>query len=591
MNSRRIRWSRMPTLEAKRLRRAFAFAAALLCAGCAHGVRVQTDVLRVAVTSAPKTLNPLLATTTDEAFIAGLYLQPLLAFDRRGDARAVLARTVPSLRNGGIAPDGRTIVYHLRRGVVWSDGVPVTARDVIVSASAVMNPRNDVAIRNGFDDIASLNAPNPWTVVVHLKRPDAAFLDEFFVPGDGGGYVLPAHLLARSASLNRAPFNVQPISDGPFIVRNWERGDRVVLRLNPRYTGSRPRLRGIDVVTVPDAQAAVLQLQSGGVEMLFNVSSGSYRLLRGLRSSGISALTYPVGGWDAIALNVTRPGLRDPAVRRALAQALDKPRLAMRATGGAERPATEDIDRDSWAFDPAVPAVAYNPQAARRVLAPLRLSLQLAFPTNSSEARMLAVEIQSELEAAGVDLRIKGYDPSLFWATYGQNGILEHSRFDLAIDQWATQYDPDDSMFVDCSQRPPAGVNETLYCNPRLDADERAALETFSRARRKTAYARIETILARDNPYIFICWQAIVVATRTNVHGLATTSLDDLDTSSANWRLLGRGGRAEVAVDGMSANHGADDAVFVVPEREVRAHAWGDATQFAFESEQLRRRM
>lgn len=495
-------------------------------------------MLRIALTSAPRTLNPLLQTTTDEAFVSSLVFQPLLAFDRHAQAHPVLAAEVPTLRNGGISPDGLTVTYHLRRGVRWSDGAPVTAQDVVFSAHAVMNPRNNVVFRTGFEEIAAISAPARWTVRVRLKHPDGAFLDEFFVPSAVGGYVLPAHLLARYTDLNRVPFNAAPVGDGPFEVARWDRGDRIVFVRNPRFYRGRPKLRTIEVVTVPDAQAAVLRLQSGGIDMLFNVSSGSYRALASLKSAGVETRRYPVGGWDAIAINVTRPELRDRAVRRALAQALDKPRLTLLATGGAERPALgEDINPNSWAYDPAIKGVAYDPLAARRTLAPRRLSLQLAFPTNSSEAKTLAVVMQSELRGAGVDVQLKGYDPSLFWASYAQGGILERSRFDLAIDQWATGYDPSDAMFVTCAQRPPNGVNETLYCNPALDAAERRATGTFDRRRRKAAYAQVERILARDNPYIYLCWQAVVVAERRDVHGLDPRSLDLLQTSAQDWSI------------------------------------------------------
>ena len=506
-------------------------------AACSGPSQVQThrDTLHVGITSSLATLNPLLQTTADEAFISAMLFQPILTFDAAGDPHPILASEIPTLANGGLAKDGKTIVIRLRKGVHWSDGIPVTAQDAVFTARAAMNPRNNVAFRDGFEDIASVRALDKWTVRYRLKRPDAAILAKIFVPV-GGGMILPSHALARYVSLNHVPFNSDPISDGPFEIVRWIHGDRVVLRSNPYYRGG-TGLSSVQIDSIPNPDTAVVRLQSGDVDMLYDISSGSYRLLKTLASAGILTTILPANGWDALAINVTHRPLDDPAVRAAIAEALDKPRLARLSTGGAKSVATEDIQGRSWAYDSSVRGIPFNIASARRALAYRHLALSLAFDSGSSEAQILAVQVQSELAAAGVRVSLRGYDPALFFAAFQTGGILTSGKFDLAIDQYVTPADPDNSVFLSCNQRAPGGLNVSRFCRSALDGYEREALRTPIRARRKKAYAEIERLLARENPYVYICWQSIFVASKRTFAGFRRDGLQMFVTSANHWHL------------------------------------------------------
>src|SRR5579872_825502 len=136
--------------------------------------------LRVAMISNPKTLNPLLSTQTFEAIVESFMLDPLIATDPEGHDVPVLASVVPTLENGGISKDGVTITYHLRHNVRWHDNVPFTSKDVRFSFNAIMNPDSAVASRHGYDDVAKIDTPDAYTVVLHLKRPFAPAVHTFF---------------------------------------------------------------------------------------------------------------------------------------------------------------------------------------------------------------------------------------------------------------------------------------------------------------------------------------------------------------------------------------------------------------------------
>ena len=189
-------------------RRLAALPALLLLAliGCARSQNVASHgdrnawtvpgVLRLGEDEEPDSLNLMFAHTAAADTISGLLFSFILRDDARGNYVPDLAEQVPTLHNHGISRDGKRIVVHLRRGIVWSDGAPLTAEDWLFTYHAVMNPANNVKTRYGWDAIASASAPDPYTIVIRLKRPNVAVLG---ILGMGGAAYppMPAHLLAK----------------------------------------------------------------------------------------------------------------------------------------------------------------------------------------------------------------------------------------------------------------------------------------------------------------------------------------------------------------------------------------------------------
>jgi peptide/nickel transport system substrate-binding protein len=220
-----------------------ALAVALVAAASSGGTSAPADptVLRIGMTSEPNSLSPLFALSDYEELVDRLIFDVLVGLDANGELVPRLARAVPSLANGGIAKDGRTITYHLRRNVRWHDGEPFTSRDVAFSFAAIMNPANNVSNRRGYDQIAKVETPDPYTVVFRLKRPYAPALTTLFSDG-APNPILPEHLLGRAANLNRSPFNGAPIGTGPYKFLRWDHGQSIELVANDAYYLGKPKL-------------------------------------------------------------------------------------------------------------------------------------------------------------------------------------------------------------------------------------------------------------------------------------------------------------------------------------------------------------
>ncbi len=311
----------------------------------------QAGTLRVAINSEPKTLNPLLASNTIEGFIDRLMFEPLLSADPRGNPVPLLATAVPTQEDGGISKDGLTIRYRLRSHVYWSDGVPVTSRDVVWSWRAILNRDNDVVSRHGYDDVRSIDTPDARTLIVHLRRPFAPFVNTFFAESDQPYDVVPAHALEHVADFNHAPFNGAPtVTDGPFRFAAWKRGDRIELIQNRAFFAGVPGLKSIEIQFVPNEETALNLLLTHDLDYIYQPSIQTYPALHAQRDARI--VWVNANGYEGMLFNLARPVTADPLVRRAIAAAIDKNLLTQQLGHGQTKAATEDLPDWIWAFDP-----------------------------------------------------------------------------------------------------------------------------------------------------------------------------------------------------------------------------------------------
>ena len=472
--------------------------------------------LRAATYADPSSLNPILATNTSENFLASLAFDFLVTVDDKGKDVPDLAAEVPTLENGGIAKDGKTITYTLRRGVKWQDGAPFSSADVKFSWQAIMNPQNNVVERRGYDDVSSVDVPDDYTVVFHLKRAFAPFVDTVFGESDDGFRVIPRHLLANYPNLNRVPFNALPIGTGPFKVVRWVRDDHIDYVANPQYFRGKPRLDRIRVSIIADDNTKNAEIRSHQLDLIVDLSSASYRDLQGVPD--VKTVLVDAPSYVSISMNLTHPPLDDVRVRQAIAYAVDERRIVDTLTYGTGTLATEDLSPYYWAYDPNVTRYPFEPARAnalldaagwRRGANGIRtkggrpLSLQIVYGQGNVTAEQLGVAVQSYLKRVGIDAPIKTYNYTTLFATKEMGGIYNGGKFDLALYSWVAGADPDDSSQWMCALTPPAGNNITHYCNPKMDAAQRLALTHFDRTTRKTAYATAQELLARDVPAAF----------------------------------------------------------------------------------------
>lgn len=476
--------------------------------------------LRIASLGDPNALNPLLANSQIDVDISMFWAGYLFNWSDHDTLVPELATTVPTVAGGGISRDERTITYTLRRGVKWHDGAAFTADDVIFTWHAIMNPKTSVGSRVGYDLIASIDRVDEYTVRVHLKRPWAPFVNTFLTMSGTPYAVLPKHVLARYPDLNRVPYNDRPLGTGPFKIVEWKRGTGVRFAANPAYWRGPPKLARVDFLSIPSDNTLITQLKTHEIDMYYNAPTAIYAQLQDI--PGTHLYLTPFTQYNQVGFNTSRPALRDRRVRQALVYAIDRGRLIRDVGHSVPIPGDTDQPPFFWAHNARVHQYPYDPARARvlleaagwkpgpdgiRMKAGARLQLEIATVTGSATGGAIAVLVQSQWRDIGVDLVIKTYPASLFLGNYGEGGIVQTGKFDVALQSWVGGIDPDDSTVFMCDQIPPGGQNVYRYCNPRLDGAEKDALGHADRAARKTAYDAIQAMLAEDVPMI-VLWYA-----------------------------------------------------------------------------------
>lgn len=494
--------------------------AALALAGCtptaqtAAGGRhpwTQAHVLRLADVADPDSLNPLLSTMDLSYDLSSLLFSYLVIVDRRGTLTGDLVTEVPGLYNNGISGDGRIYTYHLRRNVIWHDGVPLTSRDVAFSWRAIMSPRNNVLHREGYEEVQSIATPDNYTVVVHLRRRYPPFVTQFFTTlQEGAKPVVPEHLLGREASLNNAPYNAHPVGSGPFRFVSWDRGTRLVLARNEHYFKGRPKLDRVELSIVPDENTLMTQLQTHAIDMPVSTSALVWDRFR--HTPGLTARLDPWNSEMLLALDDGRPILREAAVRRAIASAIDYQAIIHKLTFDSAQIASDVIAPGFTGYAGNAP-YAYNPARAKAQLeaagwharadgtrakngTPLELLMVVA---SKGSGPLYAVLLQRMLHDVGITVTIKTYP---YRGVYAYDGPIVTGRYDLAIYANTLPYDPDRTSTLSCSQFTPKGMNEFRFCDPALDALEQQGLETDDLLQRAAYYRQAGARIHADVPYI-----------------------------------------------------------------------------------------
>ena len=490
------------------------------------------NVLRVSVYISPNSLNPILGTSTGEVMITTLTNDPLVTLDPKGNEVPVLAEVVPTVQNGGVSKDGLTITYKLRKNVKWHDGAPFSSDDVKFSWQAVMNKANNVVSKRGYDQVASVDTPDKYTITFHLKAPFAPFVDTVFSEGDEPYQVIPQHLLGKYQSFAQIPYNAEPVGTGPFKFAKWVRGDRIEFVANPDYFLGKPKLDKIVVKIIPDPNTEATQIRDHETDWFPEVPGVQFRDLRNAPDVKIVMAQSPQ--WEGIAYNISAPPLDDPLVRQAISHAINKQQIMDRTQFGTATLGTQSITSYSWAYDPSVKGYEYDPNKAKalldqagwkvgpggiRVKNGKQLSLRFIIAQTSTAAQTIAALVQSELKPLGIDTQIKGYTYAMLYATQSMGGILNSGKFDLAVYAWVYGGDPDDSSSFMCSYIPPAGNNIFNYCDKAFDAAETDALSHPDRATRKAAYARTQGIMAKDNPADFLFYRKQLDAINPDLKG------------------------------------------------------------------------
>lgn len=478
------------------------------------------------------TLNPDLYTEETIGYLSELTMAYFVRYNAKGEPYPELLTVIPTQKNGGISKDGKTITWHLRHGVRWSDGAPFTADDVVFSTKVVLNPANNVVGRDGWDLITKIDEPNKYTVVYHLKKPYGPYLPTFFGSGGANPCILPAHLLAKYPNINHVAYNSKPVGIGPFRVTQWRRGDAVELEANPYYWRGMPKLKRITFKLIPDRNTVLTQLQTGDIDLVPKASLSLIDQLRTIKS--INVVIKPSTDYSLLSFVVTRPLLRDVRVREAIRYAVDRPTI-LRDVYHGQGDLGESILPPSNPLAPHVALIPYDIQKSKQLLEEAgwttvgsdgvrvrngqKLVLKFVAYTGSPALDQTIELMRQDFLKVGIGLDVRKFATAIFFGAVQDGGIVYGSKYDMTSFSWVGQPGADYSTIYESNQIPPAGQNAMHYDDPQADAWMQQIKGSYDEATQKALLAKLIPRIVKDAPIVVMYYPNNIFAQNKDLKG------------------------------------------------------------------------
>ena len=485
----------------------------------------------------PSSLIPNGSSETFADLVDTAIYAPLFLGDVKGKITPGIVTEIPSTSNGGISTDLKTWTFHLKPGLKWSDGQPLTAQDVDFTWKLWTNPKFTPAYTTGYNLIKSSTVSSDnLSITFTLSQPFSPFLS---VWTDGSLAPMPAHIFSSMApdKILTSSQNLNPtVTSGPFMMSESVPGDHYTVVRNPNYYQAAQGLPYLDKIVfrvVTNQDTILKDFQAGSIDSAYFLDVSKFLAYQKLAPT-YTIYTNPYAtNFEAAYFNFHNPILGTHlAVRKAIAMAIDHNALIQVARRGYAVPLCTDHGQ---AYVPGyqanAPCPAYDVNAAKALLAQdgwtvkdqngilsnaqgQRLEFKYSTTANNIWRADDELLLQQQLAAIGIQLDIQNYPASTFFGTFltdGKAGVYDIAEFE---NSWT--YDADDASSFSSSQIPPNGFNISFYSNKQLDALLVQQESTSDPNARQQAFDQEHQIYLTEFPFITL-YSPVDVSVHKNV--------------------------------------------------------------------------
>ncbi len=249
----------------------------LLFSACNHQqtslpTESEGEILKLLYWQAPTILNPHLSTGFKDIEASRISLEPLASYNAKGELVPFLAAEIPTQENQGLAKDGKSVTWKLKKDLKWSDGMPFTAKDVAFTYKFIIDGKTGATTAGNYQLVEDVVAIDDYTVKIRFLKPNPAWADVFV---GGEGLILPEHIYQNflGETAREAPANLMPIGTGPYRVVEFKPGDVVIYEPNPYFReASKLGFKRIQLKGGGDpTSAARAVLQTGEADFAYNI--------------------------------------------------------------------------------------------------------------------------------------------------------------------------------------------------------------------------------------------------------------------------------------------------------------------------------
>ncbi|MBP7602015.1 MAG: peptide ABC transporter substrate-binding protein [Thermoflexales bacterium] len=511
------------------------------------------------VWQSPATLNGLLGTQTVMNDVLAFVTEGLTNVQGDGSRIPALAKEVPTVQNGGVSADGKTITYKLVEGVKFHDGTPFGCEDLQATLKAIMTPGVGIVSTTGYSDIDTIDCGTPNTAIVKYKNFFAPYLTLF------GGLELIPRSAGDPAKMKDWSFNTKPIGTGPFKVVEFKADEFVRLARNTDYrVKDQPYLDEVIIRIVPSSEVARQLLASGEIDVMWNNTEADLPEIEKLAGVKVSK-PLQIGG-ERMFLNLAEnkdpsdpkkphPILSDLKVRQAIAYGINKQRIIDKLLNGQAKPGTSELntgyfeckDIQPFPYDAAKAKALLDEAGWKAGADGIRekggVKLRLKYSTTSGnklreDSQVLVVE---DMKAIGVDMFIENAPSSVVIGAWDGASPRRHGNFDIIMYTTNAGIDPHSQMVnLWASARIPSeankgGTNYTRFSDPKADELLANAGKEPDAAKRKGMYCELAKMTYDQVNMIYLYQRLKIDSYRDRLQNFKENAWNSIGWNAAEW--------------------------------------------------------
>jgi peptide/nickel transport system substrate-binding protein len=488
-------------------------------------------VLKIGWAQDPQTLNPFVDQDEEDFRIWALSWDLLVNFSPKD------LGPVPGIaKSWTISPDKKTITFKLFENHKWSDGQPITSKDVKYSLETFAP--NSLLFGSYVENVSKIDTPDDLTVVIHTKRPDARIVGGLFV------YILPEHIWGK-VPVKKLTGSYRPtpplVGSGPYIVSEFQHGRLIRMTRNPNFTGKKPAFDEVQWIKYGNSDAVDRALTLGEIDVIPEVEQSSYARLG--KTKDIKAISAPSPSFTQLAFNLCtkkicpdakfNPAVQDVTVRQAIAYAIDRDRINKIGARGTAFPGQGLLPNFYKAFfTPPAQDYPLDVDKANQMLDDAgwkkgsdgirakggqKLSFDLFVRSESRQNIQYARLVREMTKPIGVDFKVQivSVDKLTEITTRKVKGKMAPD-FDTFIWGWGGDpYDPGLLLNL-LTTKAIGGSSDSFYSNPEYDKLYDQQTGEFDQAARKAVVAKMIALSQRDLPYIVLTVDPGLQAYRTD---------------------------------------------------------------------------
>ncbi len=450
----------------------------------------------------PSNLIPILAADSASHEVAGFLYTSLIKYDKDYNIVPLAAKSYEVLE------DGRLFRFELREDVYWQDGVQLTADDVYFTYKLTIDPKTPTPYAADCLLVKEFKQTGKFSFEVRYEKPYARAIITWMMA------ILPKHILEHE-DITKTAFARSPVGAGPFKLKEWKTGSRLVLEANENYFEGRPYLDSLIYRIIPDVTTIFLEAKAGKVDYL-GLTTQQYLLqTKGREWDEVwNKYKYIANGYTYIGFNLKHPFFADRRVRQALSYASDRDTVIKGALLGLGEKTAGPYKPGTWVYNTALSPYPYDPQKALELFAQAgwtrgkdgylqkdgrRFSFTVLVNQGNKERETVLLILQEQWKKLGIDIKIRTVE----WATFINEFVLK-GQYDAVILAWNILEDPDIYDVWHSSAIRQNGLNFVHFRNAEADVLLEKGRSTADRTERKAYYDRLQEILHEEQPYLFL---------------------------------------------------------------------------------------